>query len=249
MNTENEVVLCGKELNKKFVSNGRETVALSNVSFDLHRGEILGIVGESGSGKSTLLRVIAGMEKPDGGKLFHNEEMYNGWPLAKIGKFMQLVFQDAYGSFDPKVKMKASLMEIPGVKESDILSILEKTGLDEITLERVPKRLSGGQCQRMSIARALLTKVKIILCDEITSALDVTTQAQVVELLLELRKSEDISILFVSHDLALVSMLCDRVMVLKDGVCVEEGVTREVITNPQHSYTKQLLSNVITVNK
>ena len=128
------------------------------------------------------------------------------------------------------------------------MDILKKVGLEPELLERKPRQLSGGQCQRMSIARALLAHVDVLLCDEITSALDVTTQAQVVKLLLDLRLKEGLSLVFVSHDLALVSQLCDRVMVLKDGVCVETGDTKTVITQPKDAYTKLLLENVITVS-
>jgi peptide/nickel transport system ATP-binding protein len=205
------------------------------------------VVGESGSGKTTLLKMIAGMEAPDAGQLFHGSELYGGASLRKTGKFLQMVFQDAYGSFDPRMTMKHSLMEIPGAAMEAVLDITCKVGLAPELLDRKPRQLSGGQCQRMSIARALLAHPDVLLCDEVTSALDVTTQAQVVRLLLELREKEGLSMIFVSHDLALVSALCDRVMVLKNGICVEEGKTQDIIRNPQDAYTKLLLSNVITV--
>ncbi|SFT43554.1 ABC-type dipeptide/oligopeptide/nickel transport system, ATPase component [Lachnospiraceae bacterium XBD2001] len=241
-------ILRGQNITKKYKSNGRKVQALGGLDFSLQQGEILGIVGESGSGKSTLLKMICGMEKPDEGQLFHENEEYTGAHIGKTGGFLQMVFQDAYGSFDPRMTMKQSLLEIQHVTMDEILDIIKKVGLEPELLERKPRQLSGGQCQRMSIARALLSHVDILLCDEITSALDVTTQAQVVKLLLELRREEGLSLVFVSHDLALVSQLCDRVMVLKDGVCVEAGDTKTVITQPKNAYTKLLLENVITVS-
>lgn len=241
-------ILRGQKIMKKYKSNGRKVQALNGLNFALHQGEILGIVGESGSGKSTLLKIICGMERPDEGQLFHGNEEYTGAHIGKTGGFLQMVFQDAYGSFDPRMTMKQSLLEIQHATMDEILDIIKKVGLEPELLDRKPRQLSGGQCQRMSIARALLAHVDVLLCDEITSALDVTTQAQVVKLLLELRKKEGLSIVFVSHDLALVSQLCDRVMVLKDGVCVEAGDTKTVITKPKDAYTKLLLENVITVS-
>ena len=241
-------ILRGQNITKKYKSNGRKVQALSGLDFSLHQGEILGIVGESGSGKSTLLKIICGMEKPDEGQLFHQNEEYTGSHTDKTGRFLQMVFQDAYGSFDPRMTMRQSLLEIQHATMDEILDILKKVGLEPELLERKPRQLSGGQCQRMSIARALLSHVDILLCDEITSALDVTTQAQVVKLLLDLRRKEGLSLVFVSHDLALVSQLCDRVMVLKDGECVEAGDTKTVITQPKDAYTKLLLENVITVS-
>ncbi|WP_049945860.1 ABC transporter ATP-binding protein [Butyrivibrio sp. LC3010] len=243
-----EDILSGLQISKKYNANTREVEALSDVSFSLKKGEILGIVGESGSGKSTLLKIISGIEKPDKGDLLYKGESYKGAGIVKTGKFLQMIFQDAYGSFDPRMTMRKSLMEISGATEKEILEITGKTGLNKELLDKKPSRLSGGQCQRMSIARALLSHADILLCDEITSALDVSTQAQVVKLLEELKKKNDLSIIFVSHDLALVSTLCDRIMVLKNGVCVEEGETSKIISNPKDAYTKLLLSSVITVN-
>ena len=141
--------------------------------------------------------------------------------------------------------MRRSLSETGARSEQEILAMIEKVGLQPELLARRPGRLSGGQCQRMSIARALLARVKILLCDEITSALDVTIQAQVVRLLKELRETEELSMIFVSHDLALVSSLCDRIMVIRQGVCVEEGTAAQVIGAPRHSYTKELLASVM----
>lgn len=238
-------VLSGRDLNKEYKSKDRIVRPLQHVDFELYPGEILGIVGESGSGKSTLLKMVSGIEKPDSGKILYNGVDYTGSKPEKTGKFLQMIFQDAVGSFDPKMSMEKSLQEGSSVGKEEMHRILSEVGLSEELLKRRPKHLSGGQCQRMSIARALLSHAKILLCDEITSALDVTTQAQVIKLINEVRDAEDVAIMFVSHDLALVSMICDRVMVMKDGIVVESGPTDKVINDPQDPYTRKLLDSIL----
>ena len=240
-------ILSGRDLNKEYTSRDRKVRPLQHVDFDLYQAEILGIVGESGSGKSTLLKVISGIEKPDSGRLYHQEKEYTGSGPEKTGRFLQMVFQDAYGSFDPKMNMEKSLKEGTGSDRKEIIRVIGEVGLSEELLSRRPRHLSGGQCQRMSIARALLSHADVLLCDEITSALDVTTQAQVIKLLMEIRDAENVSIILVSHDLALVSMICDRIMVMKDGIVVEEGKTEDVITRPSDEYTRKLLNSIIPV--
>ncbi len=240
-------ILSGKDLNKEYVNRDRSVRPLQHVDFELNQGEILGIVGESGSGKSTLLKVISGIEKPDSGKLYHMGKEYTGQGPEKTGKFLQMIFQDAYGSFDPRMSMERSLKEGSDESREEILRVIGEVGLTEGLLGRRPRHLSGGQCQRMSIARALLSHAGVLLCDEITSALDVTTQAQVIKLLMEIRDKERISIVLVSHDLALVSMICDRIMVMKDGIVVDNGETAKVISEPSSDYTRKLLESVITV--
>lgn len=242
-----EIVLYGHDLNKSYKNRDRVVTPLKHVDFELRRGEILGIVGESGSGKSTLLKVISGIEKPDSGKLYHMGAEYTGAGPEKTGKFLRMIFQDAVGSFDPKMNMHKSLHEGNPATHEELVRIISEVGLNEELLTRRPRHLSGGQCQRMSIARALLSHANILLCDEITSALDVTTQAQVIKLLTEVRDEEGVSIMMISHDLALVSMVCDRIMVLKDGTIVETGITSDVINSPQHEYTRDLLSSVLAV--
>ena len=241
------IVLSGKDLNKEYIGRGRSVRPLQHVDLELKQGEILGIVGESGSGKSTLLKVISGIEKPDSGNLYYKGKEYTGSGPEKTGKFLQMIFQDAYGSFDPRMSMEKSLKEGSDADRKEILRVIGEVGLSEDLLKRRPRHLSGGQCQRMSIARALLSHAGVLLCDEITSALDVTTQAQVIRLLTEIRDMEQVSIILVSHDLALVSMICDRIMVMKDGVIVDQGETSKVISDPADAYTRQLLSSIIAV--
>ena len=241
-----DIILEGKHLGRCYIKKDKKLKALNDLSFFLKEGEILGIVGESGSGKSTLLRLISCLEKADEGNIYYRGQEYTGKSPAYAGRFLQMVFQDALMSFDPRMKMKRAVVEASSLCSGEKLHhILEAVGLDESLLEKKAGSLSGGQCQRMSIARALCSDARILLCDEITSALDVTTQAQVIALLKELRQNEGLSMIFVSHDLALVSMLCNRVMVMKDGECVEEGETGQVLGSPQHDYTKELLDNLI----
>lgn len=243
---DSDIILEGKNLNKSYADKGKKLQALKDVSFFLKDGEILGIVGESGSGKSTLLRHVGCLEKPDSGNLYYKGTEYTGKSPAFAGTFLQMIFQDAQMSFDPRMKMKKAVVEASkGCGHEKLSRILEAVGLDEGLLEKKAGNMSGGQCQRMSIARALCSDAAILLCDEATSALDVTTQAQVVALLQQLREKEGLSIIFVSHDLALVSMLCDRIMVMKNGECVEEGECCKVLGNPQHWYTRELLDNLI----
>lgn len=240
-------VLSGRQLNKTYVNRDRKVQPLRDVDFDLYPGEILGVVGESGSGKSTLLRAVSGIEKPDGGRLYHHGTEYTGSGPEKTGKFLQMIFQDAYGSFDPRMSMEKSLLEGNAAAGEEVLRIIGEVGLTEELLPRRPRHLSGGQCQRMSIARALLSHASVLLCDEITSALDVTTQAQVIRLLTEVRDLEGVAIMFVSHDLALVSMICDRIIVMKDGRIVEQGETKAVINSPADPYTRKLLDSIISL--
>jgi peptide/nickel transport system ATP-binding protein len=237
-------LLKAKELTKNFINKDREIAAVNGVSFTLSDNEFIAIVGESGSGKSTLLRLIAGLERPDNGHLFYRDEDYTDKKCGYAGRFLQMVFQDAYSSFDPKMKVIDSINECcKRASDEELKRLLKSALLEEELLYKRPGELSGGQCQRMSIVRALYSGAEILLCDEITSALDVSTQAQIVKVFKELRDKRDFSAIFVSHDIALMGMLCERIMVMKDGVCVEQGNTREIIVSPQHEYTKLLIDN------
>ena len=239
------------DVHKTYRVRGNDVQALKGVDLKLYQGEILGVVGESGSGKSTILRQICGMETPEVGDVHLD------------GKY-QYIFQDAYASFDPRMTIRQSLYEsirnaakrdgkpsqrgnrVPEYDER-IRTYLEQVGLSEELLDRFPSRLSGGQCQRMAIARALVADPEVLLCDEITSALDVTAQREVVELLVRLQKELGLSIIFVSHDLALVHSFCDRILVLKSGEVLTCGDAATVIQNTEEPYTKQLLDSVLTV--
>ncbi|MCQ2080605.1 MAG: ATP-binding cassette domain-containing protein [Lachnospiraceae bacterium] len=212
---------------------------LNGVSFEINKGEIVGLVGESGSGKSTIAKSILGLI-PFEGRI----ENYTARP--------QMVFQDPYSSLNPSKKVGWLLNEalyLDGVKDKDIRKnkveeMINLVGLSKEHLERYPNELSGGQRQRVCIALSLISEPKLLLADEPVSALDVTIQAQILELLKELYKKMDLSILFISHDLRVVYNICDRVLILKKGEIVESGTPKEVYQNPKHEYTKQLLDSI-----
>jgi ABC-type glutathione transport system ATPase component len=221
------------------VSYGANEV-VHGVTFDIAAGEIFAVVGESGSGKSTLARTLAGLEKKSGG----------GFVLRS--RSVQMIFQDAVGSLNPRMRIRAALEEAlffgggPSGKNAfrDVGSLLDAVGLSEAVLEQYPRELSGGQCQRVSIARALARSPELLIADEPVSALDVSVQARILNLLRELRDSLGLAILLVAHDLAVVKNVCDRVAVMEKGVFAECGDAETVFGNPQNEYTRRLLSAV-----
>ncbi|MDF3129533.1 dipeptide ABC transporter ATP-binding protein [Kiritimatiellaeota bacterium B1221] len=228
--------------------------ALDGVSFDLHPGETLGVVGESGSGKSTLGRTLIGLEKSTGGSFtYEGQSLQNlkhrDWRMVR--RDMGMIFQDPYSSLNSRMKILTLLTEAPIVHgllnkpDPDFAATcLEEVGLDADMMHRYPHEFSGGQRQRICIARILALKPKLIICDEAVSALDVTIQAQVLDLLLELRERHNLAYLFISHDLSVVKRICDNVLVMQQGKVVEQGSPTQVIDSPQHAYTQSLIQAV-----
>ena len=209
--------------------------AVKGVSFTLRRGETLGIVGESGSGKSTIARTLIGLEKPFSGRVVCN------------AKSVQMVFQDAVGSLNPRMTVRQTLEEVLKVKRLSrrtVGELLDIVGLSSAVLEQYPREMSGGQCQRVSIARALACEPDVLIADEPVSALDVSVQARILNLLRELRHELDLSILLIAHDLAVVKNVCDRVCVMQRGLFVDAGNASDVFENPQSDYTRRLLAAV-----
>lgn len=205
--------------------------ALHGVSLDIAPGECLGLVGESGSGKSTLARLIIGAERPDAGTVSSA-----GAPRVR------LVPQDPLGSFDPRHTVRRILSlsrRAGGLSPEDLMA---RVGLDAVLLGRRPARLSGGQRQRVAIARALAARPDVLVCDEPVSALDVTTQAGILDLLLDLQRREGLAMVFISHDLAVVRRVSDRVLVMKSGRVVETGPTERVYADPQDPFTRELIA-------
>lgn len=249
-------VLEVKELTKTFITEGKpDFMAVNHVSFQLHPGETLGIVGESGSGKSTLAKAVSRLTEVSGGSIFLEEEditQRKGKALRECYQKLQMVFQNPVTSFDPRRTLGDGIGESlrnSGVSKAEtrkeVLSLLSQCGLAEEFYNRYPHEVSGGQCQRAAIARALAVKPRVVICDEATSALDVTVQQQILELLKQLKEERNLSYLFICHNLALVQMFCDRVLVMKDGKIVEEGTPDEVILHPKDEYTKLLVESVL----
>lgn len=252
----NEIILQCKNIKKKYKKKDHYHIVANNISFDLKKGECLAIVGESGCGKSTLARVIMNLEKADDGKVIldgNNITNIKRKKLSSVYKDIQMVFQDAIGSLNPKMTIGESIKEYvcslcsttKEEREKKVEDLLELVGLPKEFKNRYPHELSGGQCQRVAIARALSSHPKVLICDEATSALDVSVQAQVLDLLIKMKNNLNISYIFITHDLALVSSFCDRVIVIKDGSIVEEGNVDKVIKNPNSDYTKLLLNSIL----
>ena len=250
-----EIILKADHLKKIFVSGKKSTTAVDDVSFELARGECLGIVGESGSGKSTIARMLTHLECVTEGQIFLKGKditHIRGRTLREIYQDMQMVFQMPMESFDPRCTLGDGIGESlrnMGITRAEtrkrVENLLERCGLDKEYADRYPHQVSGGQCQRAAIARALAVSPEILICDEATSALDVTVQKQILELLIELKQKENLSFLLICHDLALVQKFCDRVLVLYHGKTVECGTPDEIINHPKMEYTKKLIDSVL----
>ncbi|MCI5900777.1 MAG: dipeptide/oligopeptide/nickel ABC transporter ATP-binding protein [Hominisplanchenecus sp.] len=249
-----EKILEIKNLKKVFYKNKIPFTAVNDISFEMKKGECLGLVGESGCGKSTTAKLITHLIKPDGGSILINgKEILDvkGKSLKELYQDVQMVFQMPQDSFDPRRSLGDGIMESMrnrGMKKAEarerMMELLRMVELEPEYAKRYPHEVSGGQCQRAAIARALSVEPKLIICDEATSALDVTVQAQIVELLGRLQREMGLSILLICHDLALVQALCDRVLVMYKGSIVEEGIPDEVIGSPKKAYTKVLIESV-----
>lgn len=235
-------------------TNG-QVKAVNNVSFDLYRGETFGLVGESGCGKSTTGRSIMRLVEPTDGEVFLNSQNILGLKneqLRKVRREIQMVFQDPNSSLNPKKTIGSTLEEtllihnIGNKKERTeiVIDILKKVGLNEDRYFHYPHEFSGGQRQRIGLARALIVKPKIIICDESVSALDVSVQSQILNLLKQLQNAYKVTYLFISHDISVVRHISDRIGVMYLGQMIEEGPTEQIFTSPKHPYTKALLSSV-----
>ena len=251
----NDILMDVQHLSHIFRLNRKvEVHAVDDVSFQIKKGEIYGLVGESGSGKSTVARCVMNIYKPSAGEIY-----YKGIPVCKNREFKknrkmlqmtrQMIFQDSASSLNPGMKVRdivAEPLRIQSRKirtdKKEIEKQLEMVGLDGSYLEKYPYELSGGQRQRVAIARALLAKPDLIVADEPIASLDVSIQAQMVNLFRKLQKEQGFSFLFIAHDLSMVRYLCDRVGVLLRGRLVEEAPAAELFSHPQHPYTRALIS-------
>lgn len=230
--------------------------AVAGVSFDLYRGETLGLVGESGSGKSTAARTLIGLERPTSGRVtFENRDIAarSTGELRELRRDVQMIFQDPYASLNPRRTVRQIIQQgweiNPGIvprnkRDQETRELLLRVGLNPDHADRYPHQFSGGQRQRIGIARALAMRPKLIVCDEAVSALDVSIQAQVLNLLQDLQAEYALTYLFIAHDLSVVRHISDRVAVMYLGKIVEIGTQQQIFERPQHPYTQALLSSV-----
>lgn len=237
-------------------SGGRTVTALDDVYLAAEQGTVAGLVGESGSGKTTVIRCLMGLEKPDKGLIeYDGMDMLHANRAARrrFQQEVQLVFQDPYSSLDPRMSVRALVEEGLLIHRTErskdnrldrVVQALEQVGLGPTDLDRMPRSFSGGQRQRIAIARALVMRPRLLVCDEPVSALDVSVQAQVINLLKRTQQELGLTVLFVAHDLAVVRHLCDRVSVLESGRLVEEGTRSQVFDHPRERYTRELLAAI-----
>jgi len=249
-------ILSASKLDKTYRgSGGRPSLqVLRDVSFDLHAGETLGIVGESGSGKSTLARVLLRLTDVDGGAITYRDVdvLRPTAPQAKyLTRKIQIVFQDPNSSMNPRRTVRQALVEAARVSgdpdatsERALVAMLDAVGLSRDKLNAYPHHLSGGQRQRVAIARALAVSPDVIVADECVSALDVSVQSSILNLLLELQRSRGLAYIFIGHDLAVVHHMSDRIMVMQKGEVVETGDPGSIMRNPSHPYVRELIDSV-----
>lgn len=232
--------------------------AVDDISFEVKKGEILGLVGESGSGKTTTGRAIIRLAPISGGEIFYGGKKISALSNSEFmpyRKKIQMIFQDPFNSLNPRMNILQIISEPLDIhfknmareqKRDRVAELLETVGLSPDQMKRYPHEFSGGQRQRIGIARALAVEPEFIICDEPVSALDVSVQAQIVNLLANLREKLGLTMLFVAHDIAVVEYLCDRIMVMTRGKIVETGESESLCANPQHPYTKKLIASVPT---
>ena len=260
-------IIQGQKCNVKFIlkkgnffnQKKSELIAVNNVDIKVRYGETIGIVGESGSGKSTLGMALIKLQEINSGKIiFEGQEIqnYNTQQMKEIRNRMQIVFQDPFSSLNPRHTVKQIIgegleinrKELSTEKRNALINkTLQEVNLDESVLHRFPHEFSGGQRQRIAIARAIIMNPEFILLDEPTSALDLSIQAQIIDLLRSLRRKHNLSYIFISHNLKVIRSLCHYTLVMKDGVVIEEGLTKEVLDKPKNIYTKQLVQSAFEV--
>jgi oligopeptide/dipeptide ABC transporter ATP-binding protein len=252
----NEPLVEVKNLRKVFRTGKQKLVAVDDISFSIRRGETLGLVGESGSGKSTTGRCLLRLEKPTSGEVFYENRnllSLNAREIFALRRKAQMIFQDPYSSLNPRMRAADIIAEPLRIHrkmpesslESYLTELMEMVGLSKAALGRFPHEFSGGQRQRICIARALALKPEFIVCDEPISALDVSVQAQIVNLLKNLQKHLSLTMLFITHDLPMVKYISDRVAVMYLGMIVEIAPAEELFNHPAHPYTQALLSSML----
>lgn len=240
---------------KSFWKKAQVIAAVKGVSFKLSRGEILGVVGESGSGKSSLARSILGLEKISQGEVFFKGDNFlslRGEALRKKRPSIQMIFQEAGAALDPRQTIEEILLEPLEIhnllpkkeRRAFIESLLNEVGLSSLELSALPHQLSGGQQQRVNIARALALNPDLLVADEAVSALDVSVQAQILNLFKELKTKRNLAMIFISHDLRVIHFISDRILVMHQGLIVEETTKQKLFSSPQHPYTQSLIARI-----
>lgn len=250
-------------LYKTFQTSDKTLIAVNDISLQIREGECLGVVGESGSGKSTLARILLALDRPDRGEVrLNGTSLFDlkGRTLRETRQHIQVVFQDPTSSLNQRLPIWRSIMEpldnfanvtpsfLADVRHSrrdTAVKLLEMVGLEAIHMDRYPHELSGGQRQRVAIARGISLMPKLLICDEPTSSLDVSVQAQILQLLKRLKNMLGMSYLFISHDIAAVRIMSDRIIVMKDGRVVDQFTSDLLMSEERHEYTRQLVSAVI----
>lgn len=261
----NEIIFKIKNLKKYYTMKKglftKPTIikAVNGIDFEVKKGEIFSIVGESGCGKSTTAKLLMNIEKPSSGEILFKNENINNFTkesLKEYRKKVQIIFQDPYSSLNPRWKVGKIIAEPLLLNTSldkkeikqKVLNIMRKVGLEENWYDRYPHQFSGGQRQRIGIARALILNPEVIICDEPVSALDVSIQAQVLNLLLELQKEFNLTYIFISHDLSVVQHISDTITVMYFGNIVEQNDVDSLFSNPKHEYTKKLLNSIPSID-
>lgn len=246
-----DTFLEARHLGRRFMKEGHTVSAVEDVSFSLFRGECLGVAGASGSGKSTLARMACGLLPPSEGELLLEGSPVSFKERKKLYQKMQMVFQLPRESFDSRMTLGQSVMENRHSRQGkkgnreEMERLFMDCGLPVEMADKYPHEVSGGECQRAVIARALASRPECLVCDEAVSALDMEVQKGILDLLMKLKTEKGLTLLFISHDLAVISYLSDRVIIMEQGKIVEQGKTESVIRHPQHPYTKKLLAAVL----
>ena len=249
-----------RDVSRHYTRGGQTTRALDGINLTVEQGTQLGVVGESGSGKTTLIRMLTGLDRPTHGEvLFRGEPVSSRAARPKLGSQVQVVFQDPRSSLNPRMRVRRIVTEplrsrllrrsgaVPLDHAQRFEQVMGQVGLEPAWGDRFPHEFSGGQRQRIAIARALAPKPQVLIADEPVSALDVSVRAQILNVLTDLIREEDITMLMVSHDLGVIRHVCDRVVVLRGGRIIEDGDTADVFANPQHAYTAELIEAMPTL--
>ncbi|MFH0948115.1 MAG: ATP-binding cassette domain-containing protein [Elusimicrobiota bacterium] len=237
-------------IEKNFFSNSIVSVrAVENASIELKKGEILGVAGESGSGKTTLAKIMAGLLNFDSGEIFIDDKTMENYSRYELAKKVQMIFQDPFSSLNPKLSIGTAITEAIKTKNNKNLdamstNILNLVGLSSDTKQKYPHQFSGGQRQRIAIARALASEPEIIIADEPVSSLDISIQAQIMNLFLDLKKNLGLSYIIISHDLNLLSAVSDNIAIMQNGKIIEYGQSEKIMNRPENPYTRKLISAI-----